>query len=155
MFIAMGFGYAMAIVRTPGASVSLREAVEAPPSGGNHWGPTSKVAQRPGSAIVKRVCEDTCLGHASNGVCDEGRPALLEGHQTDISTFEVFCDLGTDCSDCGAWVHNNTVATDGWQPIQEIRAKNVNTLSCCLLDFFPTSPSFSACGKLSLHPLVI
>lgn len=57
-----------------------------------------------GGAGVKTVCEDTCPGHAKNGVCNDGRPTP-ENDQTDSMTiFEVLCDLGTDCSDCGPWV---------------------------------------------------
>lgn len=83
------------------------------------------------AAGVKTVCEDSCAGHASNGVCDDGRPEVkLKAGTTDTNTiYEVHCDLGTDCSDCGAWVHNNTDASDSWRPIQEIRAKQFAVFS--------------------------
>ena len=34
---------------------------------------------------------------ARNGVCDDGRAPSLEKASV------VFCDLGTDCEDCGPW----------------------------------------------------
>lgn len=64
--------------------------------------------QRPG--LVKRLCEDSCAGFTRNGVCDEGRPTLpyraLWRRQQDPaqSVYQVHCDLGTDCGDCGTWV---------------------------------------------------
>lgn len=63
---------------------------------------------RPG--LVKRLCEDSCSGFTRNGVCDEGRPTLayraLWRRQQDPaqSVYQVHCDLGTDCGDCGTWV---------------------------------------------------
>ncbi|KAL4449442.1 hypothetical protein ABPG77_007086 [Micractinium sp. CCAP 211/92] len=76
-----------------------------------------------GGARVKTVCEDTCPGHAKNGVCNDGRPTPEKDQTDSMTIFEVLCDLGTDCSDCGPWVHNNTDASDSWQPIKEIRDK--------------------------------
>ncbi|PRW60388.1 A disintegrin and metallo ase with thrombospondin motifs 12 [Chlorella sorokiniana] len=87
---------------------------------------SSSSASDPGPAAVKSVCENTCTGFAKNGVCDEGRPnakATLETQPDSAAIFEVQCDLGTDCDDCGPWVHTNTDASDSWRPIAEIREK--------------------------------
>lgn len=61
----------------------------------------------PAAAGPKTVCSDTCPGHASDGICDEGRPNVTAGagaQQTGSPVQAVHCDLGTDCSDCGPWV---------------------------------------------------
>lgn len=58
-----------------------------------------------GGGGVKTVCEDTCPGRARDGVCNEGRPhAKADAPPEKLAVFEVDCDLGTDCSDCGPWV---------------------------------------------------
>ena len=38
---------------------------------------------------------------AKDGVCDEGRVSL--SGPPDRPAAPVFCDLGTDCGDCGPW----------------------------------------------------
>lgn len=38
---------------------------------------------------------------AKDGVCDEGRGGNLTAASPGANW--VYCDLGTDCSDCGAW----------------------------------------------------
>lgn len=55
-------------------------------------------------ARVKTVCEDSCPGQAKNGVCNDGRPTPDKDQTDSMTIFEVLCDLGTDCSDCGPWV---------------------------------------------------
>lgn len=83
-------------------------------------------ASEPAPAAVKSVCENTCAGFTNNGICDEGRPnaqATPESQPDSAAVFEVQCDLGTDCGDCGPWVHNNTDVSDSWRPISEIRQK--------------------------------
>ncbi|MEW5304387.1 MAG: hypothetical protein WDW36_006998 [Sanguina aurantia] len=45
-------------------------------------------------------CSDTCH-KARDGKCDEGRPCI-KGPSSVVS-----CDLGTDCTDCGAWTGSN------------------------------------------------
>ncbi|CAL8462169.1 g1700 [Coccomyxa elongata] len=44
---------------------------------------------------ISTTCTDTCIGHSSNGICEDGRGG--DGR--------VYCDLGTDCADCGPWTH--------------------------------------------------
>lgn len=64
-------------------------------------------ASEPAPAAVKSVCENTCAGFTNNGICDEGRPnaqATPESQPDSAAVFEVQCDLGTDCGDCGPWV---------------------------------------------------
>ncbi|KAL4449441.1 hypothetical protein ABPG77_007085 [Micractinium sp. CCAP 211/92] len=85
---------------------------------------------RPG--LVKRLCEDSCAGFTRNGVCDEGRPTLpyraLWRRQQDPaqSVYQVYCDLGTDCGDCGTWYHTNSHESDAWRPIRDLRKLDAN-----------------------------
>lgn len=55
-----------------------------------------------------------------------------------MSSLQVFCDLGTDCSDCGPWIH--------LQRKNEKIATPVATLSAMRIDVFSkktrTLPSF-------------
>ncbi|KAL4427805.1 hypothetical protein ABPG75_001894 [Micractinium tetrahymenae] len=97
--------------------------------GGSASSTTAAVGGAGGGARVKTVCEDTCPGHAKNGVCNEGRPTPDKDESDSLTIFEVLCDLGTDCSDCGPWVHNNTDASDSWRPIQEIRDKQFDVFT--------------------------
>ena len=58
-----------------------------------------------GADGVKTVCQDTCPGHANNGICEDGRPSIKsEAPPEEMAMFLVLCDLGTDCGDCGPWV---------------------------------------------------
>lgn len=50
-------------------------------------------------AAPRTACTDSCA-QSRNGVCDEGRSPLPTPGSPSI---EVLCDLGTDCTDCGAW----------------------------------------------------
>ena len=61
------------------------------------------------------MCEDTCPGHARNGVCNDGRPTPDKDETDSMTIFEVLCDLGTDCSDCGPWV-STAPARLPWAP---------------------------------------
>ncbi|KAL4427804.1 hypothetical protein ABPG75_001893 [Micractinium tetrahymenae] len=86
----------------------------------------------PKPGLVKRLCEDSCTGFTRNGVCDEGRPTLpyraLWRRQQDPaqSVFQVHCDLGTDCGDCGTWYHTNSHESDAWRPIRDLRRLDAN-----------------------------
>ena len=74
-------------------------------------------------AAVKSVCENTCTGYTRNGVCDEGRPnaqAPPESQPDSAAVFEVLCDLGTDCGDCGPWVS-----------LESCLVELVGGLTCC------------------------
>jgi hypothetical protein len=107
------------------ATPGLPHASEAESSNILSGNPVSKEG-----AGVKTVCEDSCPGRAGDGVCNEGRPhAKADAPPEKLAILEVHCDLGTDCSDCGPWVHSNTDASDAWRPIQEIRAKNYPVLT--------------------------
>lgn len=87
---------------------------------------------RPG--LVKRLCEDSCAGFTRNGVCDEGRPTLpyraLWRRQQDPaqSVYQVYCDLGTDCGDCGTWVRPALPA--GALPIAAATHQTARCLRC-------------------------
>lgn len=67
-----------------------------------------KAAAKPSQPVV--VCTNTCP-QAKNGVCDDGSK-LLTG---DGASTRVYCDLGTDCDDCGPW-HSNFPVTWGTAP---------------------------------------
>eukprot|EP00887_Chlorella_sp_A99_P003278 scaffold9.g3278.t1 len=73
-----------------------------------------------GAGLV-RICSDACP-RAKNGVCDDGRPGPGQA-EAPHQRFEVHCDLGTDCSDCGAF--DAPAAVANWRPVAEIRAKNI------------------------------
>lgn len=99
---------------------------------------------------IKTVCEDTCPGHANNGVCDDGRPSLSSKEKVEQAAISlVLCDLGTDCGDCGPWVHTNTDEADSWRPIQEIRAKNVSRLHEGYTLFVAAPPRHCSCAWLA------
>lgn len=56
------------------------------------------------------LCDDSCP-YSKNGKCDEGRVVPLRDKNRinmpmanrSSSLIEVKCDIGSDCSDCGAW----------------------------------------------------
>ncbi|EIE24267.1 hypothetical protein COCSUDRAFT_65824 [Coccomyxa subellipsoidea C-169] len=74
---------------------SHRVARQSSPDIGNQTGET--VALFPWERILvnRTTCSNTCVGHSSNGICEDGRGG--DGR--------VYCDLGTDCADCGPWTH--------------------------------------------------
>jgi hypothetical protein len=81
-------------------------------------------APRGGAAPVRTTaCADTC-GTARDGVCDEGRPAAgaLPNTPPSGGYWNVTCDLGTDCNDCGAWTSAGTAEAAAWRPVAEILA---------------------------------
>ena len=75
-----------------------------------------------------RLCSDSC-GHAKNGKCDEGRfPPKRDSVQSYIrgnlpldnrTYYEAKCDLGTDCSDCGAWSGPASASVDRGTKVTE------------------------------------
>ncbi len=69
------------------------------------------------------LCSDECV-HAKDNVCQEGRPK--KGTQVvSGSGYDVLCDLGTDCSDCGAWEFEGPEVAAQWRPVAEVKKKNV------------------------------
>uniref|UniRef100_A0A7R9VX54 Methyltransferase FkbM domain-containing protein n=1 Tax=Chlamydomonas euryale TaxID=1486919 RepID=A0A7R9VX54_9CHLO len=56
------------------------------------------------STIPGPVCFNTCT-RARDGVCDEGRYNVSGplSMMTEATAHQAYCDLGTDCEDCGAW----------------------------------------------------
>eukprot|EP00884_Botryococcus_braunii_P020609 jgi/Botrbrau1/7231/Bobra.0021s0016.1 len=63
------------------------------------------------------VCSNTCP-HALNGVCNDGRSGAGR----------VLCDMGTDCSDCGAWslqLPASRRAAPLWEPITYLRDRGI------------------------------
>ena len=65
--------------------------------------------------MLLRLCADTCASHARNGVCEDGGGLLREGGLGNATArgprlpdgamapeHMLFCDLGSDCTDCGA-----------------------------------------------------
>uniref|UniRef100_A0A7S0RP63 Methyltransferase FkbM domain-containing protein n=1 Tax=Chlamydomonas leiostraca TaxID=1034604 RepID=A0A7S0RP63_9CHLO len=73
---------------------------------------------------LKPLCTNTCK-KAKDGVCDDGR--FKPGAQKDTSVRKVFCDLGTDCDDCGPWEPSGDVpwASGGPGPVARLLAKGV------------------------------
>ncbi|KAG2497657.1 hypothetical protein HYH03_004396 [Edaphochlamys debaryana] len=76
-------------------------------------------------ASIRSVCTNTC-NLARNGVCEEGRAG--PGQQLTDSAI-VYCDLGTDCDDCGPWNTTAPAAATYWEdtkkagPIRWLRAR--------------------------------
>lgn len=79
-----------------------------------------------GSSNKRKVCQNTC-SKAKNGVCEDGRPP--KGSKPGSPTRMVYCDLGTDCDDCGPW--ETSAATVSWEdpsvpgPIALLMSKDV------------------------------
>eukprot|EP00798_Chlamydomonas_sp_ICE-L_P021023 gene21023-27890_t len=73
---------------------------------------------------VQPVCSNTCF-KAKNGYCDEGRGPLPTLHDQYTS---VFCDLGTDCDDCGPWYPSAAVkwTSDLEGPVHMLLKKGVD-----------------------------
>eukprot|EP00798_Chlamydomonas_sp_ICE-L_P022341 gene22341-29430_t len=91
-----------------------------------------------GPGIAKKsmdpICTNTC-NKSKNGVCDDGREAGQHNNPGQNFMF-VFCDLGTDCNDCGPWQPDVPVTwgQGGEGPIAvlikkgvEVRVKNTTT----------------------------
>ncbi|EFN60043.1 hypothetical protein CHLNCDRAFT_133271 [Chlorella variabilis] len=96
-------------------------------------GNASLVWQGEGYAPSRHKCEDSCAGFTRNGVCNEGRATVQNAWSRQRveqdpanAALEVLCDLGTDCGDCGPWLHTATDAALKWRPIKEIRAASSN-----------------------------
>ena len=51
---------------------------------------------------------------------------------------EVFCDLGTDCSDCGRWVHLLPAAVEVATPVADLRELGIQVFT----KWTRTLPSF-------------
>ena len=51
---------------------------------------------------------------------------------------EVFCDLGTDCSDCGRWVHLLPAAAEVATPVADLRELGIQVFT----KWTRTLPSF-------------
>lgn len=86
----------------------------------------------PALGAVKSVCENSCAGFANNGVCDEGRPnvqATAESLPDSAAVFEVQCDLGTDCADCGPWVR---LLVRCWHAGWLVHSSSLLWHCCCL-----------------------
>ncbi|KAK9842464.1 hypothetical protein WJX81_001323 [Elliptochloris bilobata] len=65
--------------------------------------------------VERSVCTDTCA-RARDGTCDDGRSGAGQ----------VFCDLGTDCADCGPWKHRGPAGGNASAaPIQALVARGV------------------------------
>ncbi|GIL87966.1 hypothetical protein Vretimale_6338 [Volvox reticuliferus] len=60
-------------------------------------------------AGARSICLDTC-NKARNGVCEEGRPGKAAIKAVQLM---AYCDLGTDCEDCGPW--STTASNVTWQ----------------------------------------
>lgn len=84
--------------------------------------------QRADGWVDEDVCADTCP-HARDGVCQEGRagrgPAAAAAAGDGTGPFEVLCDLGTDCSDCGPWRYIGPIDGLAWDPVAELRGRGV------------------------------
>ncbi|GIL90927.1 hypothetical protein Vretimale_17060 [Volvox reticuliferus] len=96
-------------------------AVPAAATAGLH---TRSVLQATG-LTTREICTNTC-SKAKNGVCEEGRPGKVSA----ISPFIMaYCDLGTDCDDCGPWKTTSTNISwiDGKKvgPIRLLQSRDV------------------------------
>ncbi|KXZ44545.1 hypothetical protein GPECTOR_65g163 [Gonium pectorale] len=74
---------------------------------------------------VREVCTNAC-SKARNGVCEEGRPGKV---QVNAPYMMAYCDLGTDCEDCGPWKTTSTKVP--WEnpphvgPVRYLQSKDV------------------------------
>jgi hypothetical protein len=84
-----------------------------------------------GSWVKRTLCSDACP-RANDGVCDDGRRGLRRGGGAGPADgpFAVACDLGTDCSDCGAWEFTGPRQALAWTPVKDIMAKKVGFAAC-------------------------
>ncbi|KAG2497667.1 hypothetical protein HYH03_004406 [Edaphochlamys debaryana] len=80
---------------------------------------------------VRQICTNSC-NLAKNGVCEEGRLSKNAGPEDDLEKpVVVYCDLGTDCDDCGPWNTTAPAAATYWEdptkpgPIRFLRSKDV------------------------------
>jgi len=74
------------------------------------------------------VCHDSCAT-AKDGICQEGRPGVGPGGFPSYDELDlphrVFCDLGTDCSDCGPWRFKGPKDALFWTPVRDLQKENV------------------------------
>ncbi|KAG2484627.1 hypothetical protein HYH03_016581 [Edaphochlamys debaryana] len=79
-----------------------------------------------GTTGTREICTNTC-NKAKNGICEEGRPA--KGKPAVTLMFMTYCDLGTDCDDCGPFA--TSAPAIEWEdpkvvgPIRFLQAKDV------------------------------
>lgn len=73
------------------------------------------------------MCMNTC-NRARNGVCEEGRPGLRKP-AAPAAYLMAYCDLGTDCDDCGPW--KTSAPSVPWEdpkvvgPVRFLQSKDV------------------------------
>ncbi|EFJ49709.1 hypothetical protein VOLCADRAFT_89700 [Volvox carteri f. nagariensis] len=121
--LALLLGLRSSLVRVQGGSdgggVAAAPAAAAGPINSEHQRAAVAAAAAAAAARaelykVRSQCSNTCF-KALDGICDEGRPpsnatlpsgtdAQLRGVEGNSQVSELFCDLGTDCGDCGPWV---------------------------------------------------
>ncbi|KAG2452620.1 hypothetical protein HYH02_002857 [Chlamydomonas schloesseri] len=93
------------------------------------------VATEQESPLPRVVCTNSC-SKARNGVCEEGRVARAvaeAGVSQEAANREVlvYCDLGTDCEDCGPWETTSPSFSTPWEaepamgPIRLLQSKDV------------------------------
>eukprot|EP00775_Hariotina_reticulata_P002066 gene2066-2386_t len=88
--------------------------------------------------VPSTVCRNTCY-KAGDGICDEGRAGNLSLVPPTASW--VFCDLGTDCFDCGPWQgvqHGPTWS----EPVGPVHYAQLHGHQSLLLQQVPYQPSF-------------
>ncbi|KAG2454619.1 hypothetical protein HYH02_000460 [Chlamydomonas schloesseri] len=74
---------------------------------------------------VREICTNTC-SKAKNGVCEEGRAGKVH---VNAPYLMAYCDLGTDCDDCGPW--KTTATKVPWEdpsvagPVRFLQSKDV------------------------------
>eukprot|EP00884_Botryococcus_braunii_P020614 jgi/Botrbrau1/7236/Bobra.0021s0020.1 len=109
-----------------------RQMIGGRPSGVPDGGPAPRPLLKPWEEeiVSVNVCTNTCAA-ARNGVCNDGR----------LGRDRVWCDLGTDCEDCGSWVHL-LPASQAAQPIPTPVAKLVAIGVEVYVRDTVTSPSF-------------
>lgn len=62
-------------------------------------GAAADAATGDGAPAMAEVCDDSCVGFANNGRCDDGRQAMALRETR--KAHRISCALGTDCTDCG------------------------------------------------------
>ncbi|EFJ40215.1 hypothetical protein VOLCADRAFT_100006 [Volvox carteri f. nagariensis] len=96
-FLLALFGWlALGLPVAPGAAAVAASASSA--AAGPHRRLQTAAATQ--TKAMQEVCTNTC-SKARNGVCEEGRPGKVAANNAPFVM--AYCDLGTDCDDCGPW----------------------------------------------------
>jgi hypothetical protein len=71
---------------------------------------------------------------------------------------EVFCDLGTDCADCGAWVHALPAGAGAASPVAFLRGRGIevytkwtDTLPAFLMSYTNPEQDVDVSGQMHFN----